>query len=79
MGETRVIGGEWHLMNKGHIRVVQLRNHVEQYLSACCKHNMQLHFTATDFIIIIAEFLLHEKAQRITTVHEKHSRKNTKK
>ena len=39
VGEARVVGGEWHLMNKSDVGIVQLRHHVQQYISAGCNHN----------------------------------------
>jgi len=47
MGEAWLICGEWHLMNECNVRAVQLKHHVQQYISAGYNHTVLHKFTFT--------------------------------
>ena len=63
VGEARVVGGEWHLMNKSDVGIVQLRHHVQQNVSTGCNHNAIA--TSVTFINL---FSLHVATQPLTII-----------
>jgi len=36
VSKAGLVGGKWHLMDKRHVGIVQLGDHVQQDVSACC-------------------------------------------